>query len=138
MGFDEKLLRGAKEQWQPPLGTRRLLALFAIALLAISLAENKVLAKGTSEHDDNVYRVSKGGQGSLKSYPTRNRNATKPSRPAVGKGGGANQLAATSGQEGPREPCLLATRGYEWRRRSGCHDLSRAARNGGDRHERGE
>ncbi|KAF0915409.1 hypothetical protein E2562_036105 [Oryza meyeriana var. granulata] len=59
MGFDEKLLRGAKEQWQPPLGTRRLLALFAIALLAISLAENKVLAKGTSEHDDNVYRVSK-------------------------------------------------------------------------------
>jgi hypothetical protein len=47
----------------------RLLVLFAIALLAISIAEHKALAKGsTSEHDDNVYQVSKGGQGSLKSY----------------------------------------------------------------------
>uniref|UniRef100_A0A0E0ES70 Gibberellin-regulated protein 6 n=1 Tax=Oryza meridionalis TaxID=40149 RepID=A0A0E0ES70_9ORYZ len=47
----------------------RLLVLFTIALLAISIAEHKVLAKGSnSEHDDNVYQVSKGGQGSLKSY----------------------------------------------------------------------
>ncbi|EEE69701.1 hypothetical protein OsJ_29357 [Oryza sativa Japonica Group] len=38
----------------------RLLVLFAIALLAISIAEHKALAKGsTSEHDDNVYQVSK-------------------------------------------------------------------------------
>ncbi|CAN6195930.1 unnamed protein product [Urochloa humidicola] len=29
---------------------------------------NQVLARGYEEHDDNVYKVSKGGPGSLKSY----------------------------------------------------------------------
>ncbi|CAD6219326.1 unnamed protein product [Miscanthus lutarioriparius] len=47
----------------------RLLLLLAVAgLLAVSMSEHEVLAKGSDEHDDNVYQVSKGGQGSLKSY----------------------------------------------------------------------
>ncbi|XP_048531719.1 gibberellin-regulated protein 12-like [Triticum urartu] len=47
----------------------KLLVLLAVALLAVSIiAEHKVFASGTEEHEDNVYRVSKGGQGSLKIY----------------------------------------------------------------------
>uniref|UniRef100_A0A453KXS0 Gibberellin-regulated protein 6 n=3 Tax=Triticinae TaxID=1648030 RepID=A0A453KXS0_AEGTS len=46
----------------------RLLVLLAVALLAVSIAEHKVFASGAAEHEDNVYRVSKGGQGSLQQY----------------------------------------------------------------------
>ncbi|CAD6224989.1 unnamed protein product [Miscanthus lutarioriparius] len=50
-------------------GRLLLLLLLAVAgLLAVSMAEHEVLAKGSDEHDDNVYQVSKGGQGSLKNY----------------------------------------------------------------------
>ncbi|TVU09524.1 hypothetical protein EJB05_43006 [Eragrostis curvula] len=48
----------------------RLLLLVAVVglLLAVSMAEHEVQPRGSEEHDDNVYRVNKGGQGSLKSY----------------------------------------------------------------------
>ncbi|CAN6210708.1 unnamed protein product [Urochloa humidicola] len=47
----------------------RLFVLLAVAgLLAFAMAEHEVLSKGSEEHDDNVYKVSKGGPGSLKSY----------------------------------------------------------------------
>ncbi|KAM0830102.1 hypothetical protein ACQ4PT_066437 [Festuca glaucescens] len=47
----------------------RLLVLLAVALLVVSIAEHKVFASRTEEQrKDNVYQVSKGGQGSLKIY----------------------------------------------------------------------
>ncbi|KAL6846149.1 hypothetical protein ACP4OV_023597 [Aristida adscensionis] len=48
----------------------RLLVLLAVAglLAAVAMADHEVVARGTEEHGDDVYRVSKGGPGSVQSF----------------------------------------------------------------------
>ncbi|KAJ1289672.1 hypothetical protein BS78_02G182600 [Paspalum vaginatum] len=63
--------RPGRPESMATVAARLLLLLLAVAgLVAVAMAEHEVLGRGTTDghDDDDVYQVSKGGQGSLKGY----------------------------------------------------------------------